>query len=163
MTKKAIAYVSDIILGRTGEVISRASQRERIEEYARQNDIDIVAWFEDEVYAEDPAARPGFQKLLACSIPCEQVIVERVACLSRSWRSLRNLLESIQRGGKRVESATELWDCVSQQARWFYRERSARQREPVSPQVAAAKSPVRTPPKPAVLHFAGLKRSLSRA
>ncbi len=40
---KAVAYVNDIILGCTGEVIKRSCQAELIKQFAADNEIEIVA------------------------------------------------------------------------------------------------------------------------
>ena len=119
MSRKAIAYVSDVILGRTGEVIRRSAQRELLRQYAEENDIEIVAWFEDEVYNEDILSRPGIQQLLGCEKECDCVLVERVWALSRQWPMLRGFLKALELHGRQLESATLLWDCVSQQCRKF--------------------------------------------
>ena len=112
--RKGIAYVSDIILGRTGEVIKRSCQVELIVQYATDNDIDIIGWFEDEMYNEDVLARPGIQALLACDKPCETVICERVWALSRSMAVLEPFFKELDRRGLKLECATAMWDCVSQ-------------------------------------------------
>ena len=62
--RKALAYVSDIILGNTGEIIKRSCQVELIKQFAADNDIEIAGWFEDEMYNEDLLARPGIQAML---------------------------------------------------------------------------------------------------
>lgn len=115
--KKAIAYTSDIILGRTGEVITRAYQKEMITRHAADNDIEIVAWFEDEMYNEDVQARPGVKAMLACEIPHDTILVERVWCFTRNWPKLEALQETLAKMNTPLESATTLWDCVSQMSR----------------------------------------------
>ena len=115
--KKAIAYVSDIILGRTGEVIKRSCQVELIAQYAADNEIDIIGWFEDEMYNEDLLSRPGIQALLACGKPYDLVLCERVWALSRSMSTLEPFFKEIDRRGVNLVSATTTWDCVSQKAR----------------------------------------------
>ena len=77
--KKAIAYVSDIILGRTGEVIKRSCQVELIAQYAADNDIDIIGWFEDEMYNEDLLARQASACAVRCSIGEEGSRTDRAA------------------------------------------------------------------------------------
>lgn len=114
--KTAIAYTSDIILGRTGEVISRDNQKELIKKYAAANGIDIVAWYEDEMYNEDILARPGVQSLLAHS-GCNTVLVERVWSFSRMNTALDKLYEALDSKGMKIECSTYLWDCISQMSR----------------------------------------------
>ncbi len=114
--KKAIAYVSDVILGRTGEVISRQSQREAIQRHAAENDIEIAAWFEDEIYDENVLARPGFKALME-SQGCDLVLVERVWSLTRNLKTLEQLVEILAGRGMRVEATALLWDCASQHCR----------------------------------------------
>jgi hypothetical protein len=155
--------VSDIILGRSGEVISRESQKALIAQYAKENDVEVVAWFEDEVYAENILARPGIKSLLACELPAEMILVERTWCLSRKWEELSGFLQTAEERGRRVESATMLWDCCSQQARWFYRKTGPKAPARACPVLAAAKAPARAVTKPAAFHFVGLKRAPARA
>jgi len=157
MAKRAVAYVSDIILGQTGEVIGREAQREAVRRHAAENGIDIVAWFEDEMYEEDVLLRPGIQRLLAYEEPYELVLVERVWAFSRCWSDLVVFLEEIRRRGHRLESTACLWDCVSQQARHYfrpnYRPLAGVCEAPVLEQARAAS--VR---RPARLNFAVLRR-----
>ena len=115
--KKAIAYVSDVILGRTGEVIGRAHQKELIQRHAKDNDIEIVAWFEDEMYSEDVMTRSGVEALLAYKEQYDLVLVERVWSLSRDMKVLEPFMAAVERNGAKVESATYMWDCVSQMCR----------------------------------------------
>jgi len=121
MEKRAIAYTADIILGNTGEVLSREYQKARIKEYAAENGIEIVGWFEEEVYNEHLFARPKVKEMLAYEKPFEYVLVERVAALSRKWTEIKPLLSAMGTKHARMESATTLWDCVSQMARTYYR------------------------------------------
>jgi len=115
--KKAIAYTSDIILGRTGEVISRSCQAELIKQYAVDNGIEIVGWLEDEMYNEDVLMRPGIQALLAFDKPYDLVLCERVWALSRSMAVLEPFFKELDRRKVGFESATTMWDCVSQRCR----------------------------------------------
>jgi hypothetical protein len=121
MEKKAIAYTSDIILGNTGLVIEREFQKKRIEEYAKENNIKIVAWFEEEAYNENPVGRPKIQALIGYDEPYDLLLVERTWAISRRWREVRALLKMMDNKNARVEAATTLWDCVSQMARTYYR------------------------------------------
>lgn len=117
MKKKAIAYTSDIILGRTGEVISRKYQKELIRQFAENNNLEIVAWFEDEIYEEYILTRPGIQRMLAYDGPCEVFLVERVWALSRKMATLTGFFKLLAQKKIRLETATYLWDCTSQMVR----------------------------------------------
>ena len=128
--KKAIAYTSDIILGRTGEVIRRSYQADLIRKHAAENGLEIVAWFEDEIYQEDVLTRPGIQSMLACKEPCEVILCERVWAFSRSMGVLEPFFRELERRGVRLESATTMWDCISQKCR--------RRFDPLLPQVHPA-------------------------
>jgi DNA invertase Pin-like site-specific DNA recombinase len=119
--KKAIAYVSDIILGRTGEVIKRSCQVELIAQYASDKDTEIIGWFEDEVYNEEVFGRPGIRALLSYDKPYDLLICERVWALSRSMAILEPFFKELDRRGVRLECATTMWDCVSQQCRRRFR------------------------------------------
>jgi len=129
MKKKAIAYTSDVILGRTGEVIGRNYQKELITKFAEDNGLEIVAWFEDKMYEEDVLARPGIQELLAYKEPYEVFLVERIWALSRKMSTLAGFLKVLEHKNVRVETATYLWDCTSQMAR------RAEMTKPISPAV----------------------------
>ncbi len=153
--KKAIAYVSDIIIGRTGEVISRDAQREPIERHARENGIEIVAWYEDEIYTDDLFSRPGVQKMLACTADCDTVLVERVWALSRNWAEVRRFEQEMEQRGKRLAASTMLWDCVSMMARQFYRPEKHRVPAAAATQSAGARAERRQVHKPAALFFTG--------
>ncbi len=148
MARTAISYVSDVILGRTGEVIGRVAQREGIRRYAADNGIEIVASFEDEAYNEDVLSRDGVRALLACDRRCDILRVERVWSLSRNWTALEPFLIELDRRGIRIEAATTLWDCTSQRARHFRADRKVAEREEVLAAVAepaAVRTRIRKP------------------
>lgn len=156
MAKKAIIYVSDVILGQTGEVISCAEQLERVTAYAKEHGIEVVATYRDEVYAEDPSERPGLRAMCVCKAEADTVLVDRVWAISRDWRVVRPLLQEMKDCGVKLECASLLWDCVSQMARNFFRANPVQLRPAVC---ALEAEPARAPARrPAELHFAGLKR-----
>ena len=156
--KKAIVYVSDIILGRTGEIISREQQKAQIQKFAADNDIEIVAWFEDEIYAEDVFARPGFQRMLSCKNSCDIVLVERIWALSRNLSTLERIFDEIEARIGKVEAATTLWDCASQLQRRRFHESANRLYRPreVVVRSSAEKVSIRKPEK---LNFVTLKKT----
>ncbi len=161
--KKAIAYVSDVILGRTGEVIGREHQKEMINRYAQENGIEIVAWFEDEAYSEDIRSRPGIRQLLSCDRTCDGILVERVWAFSRSWSLLQPFLADLKADGNTLVAATQLWDCVSQQTRDFYRGRSLKPLPVSCAAEAAARDGARAKvARPARAHFSGLVRRAAK-
>ncbi len=153
--KKAIAYTSDIILGRTGEVISRSCQSELIKQYAVDNNIEIVHWLEDEMYGEDVLMRPGIQALLAFDKPYDLVLCERVWALSRSMGALEPFFKELDRRKVGFESATTMWDCVSQRCRRRFSP-TLRDVPPSPPEVARKeKAPIQVL-RPERLRFAHL-------
>jgi hypothetical protein len=162
MAKQVIAYVSDIVLGSTGEVIRRETQKEAIRRHAEENGYEVVACFEDDVYAEDVITRPGIQRLLAFDEPYDCLLVERVWCFSRSWSPLEPFFKEIQRRGHKIESAVCLWDCVSQRARHYFREGRRTPAAALQPAPVACAAPQRArvsePPR---LHFVPLRRRLA--
>jgi hypothetical protein len=120
MEKKAIAYTADIVLANTGWVIEREFQKKRIEEYAKENNIKIVAWFEEEAYHENPFLRPKLQELIGYTEPYDMVLVERTWAISRRFREIKGLMKLVENKKAKVEATTRLWDCVSQMARHYY-------------------------------------------
>jgi hypothetical protein len=114
---RAIAYVYDIVLDRIEEVIPRSDQIERIQRFAADHEVEVVAWFEDRACNEDVLKRPGVRALLAYGEPYDRVICERVWALSRSMAVLEPFFQELDRRGVEFESATSTWDCVSQQCR----------------------------------------------
>lgn len=164
MSPKAIAYVSDIILGRTGGVVSRKEQRAAIEQHARENGIQIVAWFEDQVYVPALLDRPGLKALLACEEPYDLILVERVHSLSGKWPELRHFLDLLERKRVKLESASLRWDCVSQMAR-FHPRRLGESERRLNPRVAAGPAKGLAPrpvliARPQVLRFSTLRSAV---
>ena len=151
--KRAIAYVSDIILGRTGEVIKRSCQVELIAQYAADNNTEIIGWFEDEMYNEDLLTRPGIRALLSCVKPYDLVICERVWALSRSMAALEPFFKELDRRGVKLESATTMWDCVSQQCRRRFRGQARVKSQPARPATAPKEAKRAHVARPAHLHF----------
>ncbi len=159
--KKATAYVSDVILGTTGEVISCADQKKKIAAYAAENGIEITAWYEDGIYAESLFDRPGLKALLADASGATSVLVERVWCFSRNWKELRDVMARFEQKGARLESATTLWDCVSQMARHHYTTGGLMPREGRAVEVIETATEGARVRRPAHLHFLGIKRSVA--
>ena len=147
MAKKAIAYVSDVIIGRTGEVISRGFQKEAISKYAAEKGIEVVAWFEDSAYNEELMARPGIKAMMAYAGEYDAVVVERVWSLARKVSNLENLFRTLERKKVKLEAATLLWDCVSQQVRRRFEPGLARPHlgRPIAVREEGEKVPVRKP------------------
>ena len=153
--KKAIAYTSDIILGRTGEIISRTCQAELIRQYASENGIEIVSWFEDEMYNEDILMRPGIQSMLAFDEPYVLVLCERVWALSRSMATLEPFFRELDRRKAGFEAATTMWDCVSQRCRRRFSD-TLEELRPVQPVVELARAGKARVARPERLRFAHL-------
>lgn len=154
--KRAVAYVSDIILGCSGEVIKRSCQMELIRQFAADSGIEIIACFEDEMYNEDILARPGVRAMLAFSQPYEMVLCERVWTFSRSMAPMESFFSELDRRGVKLESATTMWDCVSQKCRHRYSDMKERP-EPVRRVIAKERKRPNVS-RPAHLHFEHLVR-----
>ncbi len=118
---KAIAYVSPISSCTGSGEVCCADQRRRIEEYARQQGIEIIAWFEDEARECSLMDRTGLRAALRFEGPWSSFLVDRCGCLSRSMAALRPLLALLDLRGAKLVAATELWDVVSQKVRSHYR------------------------------------------
>ena len=153
MKKKAIAYTSDIILGRTGEVINRAYQKELIRQFAEDNNIEVVAWFEDEVYDEDILTRPGIQKMLAYEKPYDIFLVERVWALNRKMTTLAGFLKVLAQKKVTLATATYLWDCTSQMVRRQAAEKTTVPAKVIEPVMVAEEPHKAAVKKPEKFHF----------
>lgn len=161
MSHKAIAYTSDIIIGRTGGVVSRREQRAAIEQHAKDSGIEIVAWFEDDVYVPELMNRPGVKAMLAFDGAYDSVLVERVHSLSGKWPELRRFLDVLERKAVKLEATSLRWDCVSQMARFHPRrlgetERRLNPRVATGPARGMAPKPVLIT-RPQVLRFSTLR------
>jgi DNA invertase Pin-like site-specific DNA recombinase len=121
MEKTATAYASDIIQGQTGRIIERAFQKARIEKYAKENNIRIIAWFEDEAFNECMFGRPQIKELITFRKPHDYLLVERIGTLSGKWKEVQAILRVMEAKRVRVQATTTLWDCISQMARHHYR------------------------------------------
>jgi len=154
--KKAIAYVGDVILGTTGEIISRDYQRSEIAAWADENGVEVVKWYEDSVYAESLFQRPGVRAMLDDDSGADMVLVERVWSLSRNWKDLNTLIERLEAKGKKVESTTNLWDCVSQMTRQYYTSGGVKKQPRPVVQLEKSKARHRVR-RPATMHFAALQ------
>jgi DNA invertase Pin-like site-specific DNA recombinase len=108
--KSAVAYINAV-------EPSRGSQTESIKRYAAENEIEIVAWFEDEGREQDPLKRPGIQALLAYDGACELVLCERVWLISRSTDAVESFFKEVESRGWSFHSVTVLWDKESQHYR----------------------------------------------
>lgn len=154
MTRKATAYVAEIMLGRTGEVIGCAAQKESILRYAAENDIEIVAWYEDDVYTEDLFERPGLKAMCEARLGCNCLLVDRIWALSRNWKQIRAFLDKAKCEDVVVQATTTMWDCLSQMARQYYKP----PRKVVATPVVEETAPARVH-RPAELTFGDLRRA----
>ncbi len=118
---KAITYVNCIRIPNTDIEICCEEQREQIELYAKTHGIEIVARFEDDGCHGPVVERPGVKAMLAHPDSYDLILVERIWCFSRSLSEVRPLLEALQEKNVALQSATELWDCLSQQVRHFHK------------------------------------------
>lgn len=120
---KALCYLSDIILGQTGTVISRDDQKERIIEHAEKNGIEIIGFYEDEKFDEEVLSRPGVQAMLLDERPYDFILVESVWAFSRNWPILQKLLVVLTLKSIKIETVRTMWDCTSQRSRDYFRGR----------------------------------------
>lgn len=155
--KKALCYLSDIMLGQTGEVISKDYQKARILEYAERGGIEIIGYYEDDMYNEDVLSRPGVEAMLLDDRDYDLILVERVWAFSRSWSILKGLLTVLKLKSVTLESATTMWDCTSQKTRDHYRGRTLKNRPRTETCVKEWKPvPLKAPAK---LNFVMLKKA----
>jgi DNA invertase Pin-like site-specific DNA recombinase len=115
--KRAIAYVSDLILHNRGETLNRSRQIEIISKFASEHQIEVVAWFEDEPGTSQVLMRPGIQALLAFDRPYDLVLCERVWVLAHSMEAIEPFLSELEHRGMGLDCAASMWDLTSQQCR----------------------------------------------
>jgi len=118
--RRAVGYVCDIPIPGTDLTITKEYQRQRIMEYAKRENVEVVCVVEDEEYTEDFVSRPGVQELLNFSEGYGMLLVERVWVLSRKRRDLAPFLVMLDVRNARLTSASYLWDCLSQHVRHRY-------------------------------------------
>lgn len=114
----AVAYIKSSISAPNGEVIGRDRQVERIRQFAEENALEVIAWFEDgDCPGQDVLDRPGIRALLAFAQPYDLVICDRFGALARSMADLKPFFRALEGRGAMLEAATPMWDCLSQQCR----------------------------------------------
>lgn len=118
--KKVVAYVCDIPIPGTEEVIGRDEQKARILKHAMREGFEVVAFFEDGEFTPDFRERPGVKEMLAAVGNVDLALVERVWCLTRSPKELDAFMTELEARGIQLAATSYLWDCVSQQARHRY-------------------------------------------
>jgi hypothetical protein len=92
-------------------------------------------------------------------MPCDCLLVERTWSLSRNWNDLLAFMKELESQGIKLESATLLWDCVSQRARQYYRKGAPRPRVDQNMVIRETRKPDRVT-RPSRLSFLSLYRSL---
>jgi DNA invertase Pin-like site-specific DNA recombinase len=112
--KKAIAYTRQMA-GKGN--IEAAAQKEAIKKYAADNGIEIAWWFEDGNEADEAIARPGVKSMLEYTGEYEMVLVEKVWAIGQRKGEVEPVFEKLEKLGKTVTAATEMWDFVSQYTR----------------------------------------------
>lgn len=111
--KRALAYVR-ISSTRQIDGESPETQKDRIQQYADANSIDIVEWFDDEGKSAKNADREELQRLLAYALKCKEkdkidyVIVYKMSRASRDLDSYITQVKTVLKSrGITVRSATE--------------------------------------------------------
>lgn len=118
--KTAIAYVTDTLLCPASGVSRREEQRERIRRHAAEHDIEIVAWYEDEMCNVEAMARSGLSALLAHRGSVDIVLLDHVWSVSREWAKVKRFAEAVALRGWTLETVQTGWDAVSQMARRYF-------------------------------------------
>ena len=117
MKKRAIAYLCEVDLRCQNEVITKEYQRKEIEKHALANDIEVLAWFEDDADIQEVLDRPGVKSLLAFNEPYDLVLTERAWVFSRRIDVLDRFFAELDRRAILFDCATTMWDCTSQKCR----------------------------------------------
>lgn len=133
--KKVVAYVCDVPIPNTDEVISAADQKARILKHAAKEGFEVVAFIEDEKFTEDFADRPGVREFLAGVMGVDCVLVERVWSVTRNRHDLEAVMGELDKRGTPLVATSYLWDCLSQMARHRYM--GSKAQRPVQPAAEA--------------------------
>lgn len=112
---KALAYVCDVIYA--GGVKSDCRrQKDLLQQFAANNEIEIVEWFADAPGGE-LLKKPGIGALLDYRGMHEAVVCESVWVFGGSIRAFVPLLKKLRDRNVSLEMAISRWDVVSQQCR----------------------------------------------
>jgi hypothetical protein len=141
MNKRAIVYTSDIFSSNSDAVIDGEFEKKRIEQYAKANDITVVAWFEEAAHGGTLFTRPKLKELVAYKEPYDLVLIERAGALSGKWREIRGMMKLFDGKNARLECTTTLYDCISMMARNYYRHDGQRAAMSACARSGSGKSP----------------------
>lgn len=114
LPKKALAYVR-VSSEKQKDNASPNAQKEKILEYARANNVEIVEWFEDIAKSAKNANREGLQNLVKYALrsrgQIDYVIVYKMSRASRDAESFFvDIVRKLHPRGIRIRSATETFD-----------------------------------------------------
>jgi len=118
--RKAVGYVCDIPILGTDLKIGKDFQKQRIQEYAKRENIEIVCIYEDDQYREDFLNQPGVKNAINCGPTVDTILVERIWSLSRKRKELEPFLRTLDQKRIQLVCSSYLWDCLSQQVRHRY-------------------------------------------
>lgn len=119
---KAIAYVANVPIPDTQEVISIAEQKQRIKDFAARFNIELIDIIEESSPMDmDIMDREGIKTLIHRLDDVDIVLFERIWSITRKTAKLNPFLKILDEKQVPVYSVTVLWDCLSQVIRRKYK------------------------------------------
>lgn len=121
--KRAVGYVRVSTDEQAREGVSLETQRQKVEEYARLHDLDLMIIIEDAGRSAKNLNRPGVQKLLrmARKREVDAIIIYKLDRLFRSVKDAANTAEdNFNRNGVGIHSITEKLDTQSAMGELFF-------------------------------------------
>jgi DNA-binding response OmpR family regulator len=124
----AVGYACEVAT--SSGPVSVTEQKISISKYAADKCFNLTTIYEDEPGIQDVLRRPAIREILDSEKTAGTIVVERVWSLARNRRSLREVLEVLDRENITLRIVNEsMMDCVSQFARRWYENREALLRE----------------------------------
>ena len=113
--KRAVAYCRVSTAGQVGEgKYGIDDQRAKINEYCKENDIEVVRWYIDEGVSGALLKRPALNRLLdgeETNPPIEYVVAARADRISRDIAKYYAIKVKLEERGLTILSATEDWSA----------------------------------------------------
>jgi len=100
-------------------------QKKKIEEYARDNGLELTGTYEDMSSDEPVLRRPAITGILSSEKTAGVLLVDSVCYVARNHVEMREFLEALDAEGMKLETASFLMDKLSQFVRRWYEDRDS--------------------------------------